>query len=100
MANKRLIKGTIVIIVAVIITLWIASFLSPGLAIRRYIFFHLRPLQSYTVEITDKDRHDRQYGYLYEVIGYRDPVTKNDSGVFYLKKHWIFWTVASVGSGS
>lgn len=99
MANKRLKRGTIFVIVAIII-IWIVSYLSPELAIRRHIFFHLRPIQSFTVEITDKERHDIQYGHLYEVIGYSDPATKNDLGVFYLKKHWIFWTVASVGSGS
>ncbi|GMK36991.1 hypothetical protein PCCS19_00440 [Paenibacillus sp. CCS19] len=99
MANKRLKRGAIVVISAIIMV-WIVSFFSPELAIRRHIFLHLRPIQSLTADITDKERHDLQHGHLYEVIGYTDPVTRDDLGVFYLRKHWMFWTVASVGTGN
>lgn len=85
---------------ALVILLWISSFFSPELAVRRYVMLHLQPIKSMTVEINDKERHDDQRGYLYEVIGYKDIQTGGDLGVFYLKKYGPLWYVSSVGSGN
>lgn len=74
-------------------------FFSPELAIRRYVLFQFQPVQSLTLQIEDKGVFDPQYGYLFDVSGYRDPLTKDELSVFYLKKYGIFWMVADVGSG-
>jgi hypothetical protein len=81
------------------LVLWVVSFLSPEISIRRYILLHLHPIQCFTVDVTKMDLEDRDYGHLYDVRGYTDHVTGNQIGAFYLKKAGPFWYVGSAGTG-
>jgi hypothetical protein len=82
-----------------VILLLLISFLSPDLAIRRYALIHLKPITSINLNSTNMDYYDRDFGHLFDVTGYVDYQTKDEIGVFYLKKYWIFWNVSSVGTG-
>lgn len=97
MKRKKKIAATVCGVTLVV--LWLISFLSPELAIRRYVFFHLRPIQSIQIDIHNMERLDREYGHLYNVNGYVNHQTKDELNVFYLKRHGMIWTVDSVGTG-
>ena len=84
---------------AAVLLLWAATFFSPELAIRRYMFLHLHPIDTFTAEAVKGYRFDRDYGHLYHVRGYVDSVTGDELGVFYLKRAGPFWYVDSVGTG-
>lgn len=84
---------------SVLFMFWFISSLIPELTIRRYLLFSLQPTSSITSELINKERYDREYGYLYLVDGYKDLVTKGEMNVFYLKKLGPFWRVSSVGTG-
>ncbi|MFC4099093.1 hypothetical protein [Paenibacillus xanthanilyticus] len=85
--------------IAAIAALWIVSFLSPELAIRRYMLLHLHPIDSLTATVANTERKDRAYGHLYDVRGYVDRATGDEIGVFYVKQAGPFWYVESVGTG-
>lgn len=87
------------IIIAGVLLASLISFLTPELAIRRYVFLHFKPIQSLTIEIHNMNRNDHTYGHLFDVKGYEDPQTKDELGVFYLKKYGFMWNVSSVGTG-
>jgi hypothetical protein len=82
-----------------VILLFLISFLSPNLTIQRYVFLHLHPISSINLNVNNMHHFDRDYGQLFDVTGYEDYQTKDEIGVFYLKKYWIFWVVSSVGTG-
>ncbi|MFD2745353.1 hypothetical protein ACFSTH_03355 [Paenibacillus yanchengensis] len=44
------------------------------------------------------NQYDKNYGYLYDVKGYKDWSTGEEIGTFYIKKVGPFWSVSSVGS--
>ncbi|WP_262681283.1 hypothetical protein [Paenibacillus sp. J5C2022] len=92
-------KNTLKIVLITLVSLFILSFFSAELTIRRYVFMHLQPINSLKLEIKNMNYFDEEYGYLYDVKGYEDFQTMDELGVFYLKKHWIFWDVSSVGTG-
>jgi len=93
--RKKAIVGSIILIMA----LFAVCSLDPSLAIRRYILLHGQPINSAKAEIVKNGYHDAKYGELYDVTGYMDPATRDELGVFYLKKKGILWYVASVGTG-
>jgi len=94
--RKKVIIGSSIIL---IMALFAVCSLDPNLAIRRYIFLHGQPINSAKADIIKSGYHDAKYGELYEVTGYMDPATRDELGVFYLKKKGILWYVASVGTG-
>lgn len=96
--NVRKIKPIKILIFGIIL-LFIITFLSPHLAIRRYALLHLHPISSMKAKITNTHHIDPVYGHLFDVTGYKDYQTGDELGVFYLKKYWIFWDVSSVGTG-
>ena len=85
--------------VILLVALWIVSFLSPQLTIRRYMLARLHPISTFTSDITNMERYDKDYGHLYDVTRYMDWRTKEEVFVFYLKKAGPFWIVSSVGTG-
>ncbi|TYP74504.1 hypothetical protein [Paenibacillus methanolicus] len=87
------------IAIGAVIVLGLVSFLSPELAIRRYMLLHLHPIDCWTAGITNMEREDRVYGHLYDVRGFTDRATGGEMGVFYLKQTGPFWYVGSVGTG-
>lgn len=97
--SKKVSKQKVLIIVIVfIILLWIISFFSPELSIRRYILFKLHPISSINANISNMGIYN-DAGHLYDVSGYKDWATGEDIYVFYLKKKGPFWVVTSTGSG-
>lgn len=86
-------------LICAIAVLWVVSFLSPELSIRRYMFFHLHPIQCFTADVKKMELVDREYGQLYDVRGYIDRMTGDEIGAFYLKKAGPFWYVGSAGTG-
>jgi hypothetical protein len=78
--------------------LWVVSFFSPQLTIRRYMLVRLHPISAFTSNITNMERYDPYYGHLYNVTNYVDWSTGEEVSVFYLKKAGPFWMVGSVGT--
>lgn len=67
---------------ATIVMLWAMTFLSPELAVRRYMLLHLHPIDSFAATVTKTDFRDDKYGYLYDVRGYVDRATGDELGAF------------------
>lgn len=97
---KPKVKRTIcAVIIICIMVFGLISFLSPELTIRRYILFRLHPIRSITADVLNSGGFDQNYGYLYDVDGYKERNTGDEINVFYLKKYGPFWVVSSVGTG-
>ncbi|WP_168122421.1 hypothetical protein [Paenibacillus sp. HB172176] len=79
--------------------LFILSFFSANLTVRRYLFLRLHFVSAIRVDINQTNHHDEEYGQLYDVKGYEDIQTRDEINVFYLKRHWTFWSVRSAGTG-
>lgn len=92
-------RRIVMIVLSAIIIAWLISFFSPGLAIRKYIFLKLQPINSITADITDMNYYDSSYGHLYNVTNFEDTMTGDELGAVYVKKFGPFWRVASAGTG-
>ncbi|ALS28116.1 hypothetical protein IJ21_27200 [Paenibacillus sp. 32O-W] len=92
-------RTLLIIVVALLAALWIGSFCSPELAIRRYMLLRFHPISTFIAKISNMGSYDPEYGYLYDVKGYVDRTTGDDINVFYLKKNGPFWIVSSTGTG-
>jgi len=92
-------RKAVIYTVLILLALWIVSLLNPELAIRRYMLIRLQPVSAIISNITNTERYDNQYGYLYNATNYEDWSTGEALEVFYLKKIGPFWFVSSVGSG-
>ncbi|MFD2114602.1 hypothetical protein [Paenibacillus yanchengensis] len=55
-------------------------------------------VSAFTLSISNMNQYDKNYGYLYDVKGYKDWSTGEEIGTFYIKKVGPFWSVSSVGS--
>lgn len=78
--------------------MWVVSFLTPELTIRRYMLIRIHLGSVFTSNITDMKQYDRHYGHWYDVTNYVDRVTGDELFVFYLRKFGPFWVVSSVGT--
>jgi hypothetical protein len=86
------------IAIIIVVAMWIISFLSPELTIRRYMLTRLHLGSVFTSQITDMKQYDRHYGHWYDVTNYVDRATGGGLSVFYIRRFGPFWVVSTVGT--